>query len=212
MLTMHIDGKLYYHEQLQFATQGLITTAQSRHKIMNDGMPPFEIRAAVAKTDLTDPIARDALEATIRIKALHGHVSAQILAAAGGQMTRNEAGDEIEKLHLALSEADLWRRCAVIRAFRQFGSDEMVAALPPLEGGQEQVDIPIPEMRAVARDLLVEAGAKTLADAFCGAGLSVQLLAVAQKLMHFMPDGLDSYGVLSTPRSRSSRARTPAYY
>ena len=196
MLTMHIDGKLYYNEQLQFATQGLITTAQSRHKIMNDGMPPFEIRAAVAKTDLTDPIARDALEATIRIKALHGHVSAQILAAAGSQMTRNEAGDEIEKLHLALSEADLWRRCAVIRAFRQFGSDEMVAALPPLEGGQEQVDIPIPEMRAVARDLLVEAGAKTLADAVCGAGLSVQLLAVAQKLMHFMPDGLDSYGVL----------------
>ena len=123
MLTMHIDGKLYYNEQLQFATQGLITTAQSRHKIMNDGMPPFEIRAAVAKTDLTDPIARDALEATIRIKALHGHVSAQILAAAGSQMTRNEAGDEIEKLHLALSEADLWRRCAVIRAFRQFGSN-----------------------------------------------------------------------------------------
>ena len=89
----------------------------------------------------------------------------------------------------------MWR-CAVIRAFRQFGSDEMVAALPPLEGDQEQVDIPIPEMRAVARDLLVEAGAKTLADAVCGAGLSVQLLAVAQKLMHFMPDGLDSYGVL----------------
>ena len=199
-----IDGKLYYNEQLQFATQGLITTAQSRHKIMNDGMPPFGYaRRWQRRTSPTpSPATRSRRRSASRFPRPRADpcCSGQSNDAKRGGRRDREAAPRAQQADLAARRhprfaslaATRWRRrCRRSRAAKSRSTSQSRDARG-------------------RRDLLVEAGANARRRRR-GAGLSVQLLAVAQKLMHFMPDGLDSYGVLIDAALEEFKGEDPGW-
>ena len=97
MLHAFIDGRLYQHEQLKHALQGLLTTCEERHSI-HGAMEAAEIRENVTDTDLTDQAQCDRLESIVRGAALYAHVTVSIIAGACGSISDVERQEILFKL------------------------------------------------------------------------------------------------------------------